>query len=132
MFEQVVTMLRAISFSSLLGIKELIKLVVVATLINNVNLKYSGQRGLVLYLVLCLFNSFLPVGDLIPHYYYVPKIYMEAERKQPHSQIRLPSDEDGDLFMWGQALLIIMQLIGTRMQKKNDCSTPDVKLYFLQ
>lgn len=50
-------------------------------------------------------------GDLIPHYYYVPKIYLEAERKEPHSQVRLPSEEDGNLFLWGQSLLLIMQLL---------------------
>ena len=51
-------------------------------------------------------------GDLIPHYYYVPKIYLDAEKKEPHSQVRLPSDEHGDLFLWGQSLLLIMQLLG--------------------
>lgn len=51
-------------------------------------------------------------GDLIPHYYYVPKIYLEAEKKEPRSQVRLPSDEHGDLFLWGQSLLLIMQLLG--------------------
>lgn len=54
---------------------------------------------------------FFSLGDLIPHYYYVPKIYLEKERKKSHSQIRLPSNEDGDLFLWGQSLLIIMNLL---------------------
>ena len=56
-------------------------------------------------------SHFLTLGDLIPHYYYVPKIYLEKERKKPHSQVRLPSDEDGGLFLWGQSLLIIMNLL---------------------
>ena len=58
---------------------------------------------------------YLFIGELIPHYFYVPKIYLEAERKKPHSQIRLPSsEEDGDIFLWGQSLLIIMNLLGTK------------------
>ena len=57
------------------------------------------------------FFLFLNIGELIPHYFYVPKIYLEKERKEPHSQVRLPSNEDGGLFLWGQSLLIIMNLL---------------------
>ncbi|XP_068721668.1 phosphorylase b kinase regulatory subunit beta-like isoform X1 [Montipora capricornis] len=60
-------------------------------------------------------------GELIPHYFYVPKIYLEAERKKPHSQIRLPStEEDGDIFLWGQSLLIIMNLLDSNFLDVNE------------
>lgn len=59
-------------------------------------------------------------GDLIPHYYYVPKIYLDAEKKEPHSQVRLPSDEHGDLFLWGQSLLLIMQLLEAGLLDVNE------------
>ena len=54
------------------------------------------------------------LGDLIPHYYYVPKLYIQAEKNEPHSQVRLPSDEEGNLFLWGQSLLVIVELLGER------------------
>ena len=54
----------------------------------------------------------LCLGELIPHYFFVPKIYLEAERKDPHSQIRCPGNEDGDIFLWGQSLMTIMNLLG--------------------
>ncbi|KAK2559790.1 Phosphorylase b kinase regulatory subunit beta [Acropora cervicornis] len=57
-------------------------------------------------------------GDLIPHYFFVPKIYLEAERQLPHSQIRCPGNEDGDIFLWGQSLMTIMNLL--------DCGLLDV------
>ncbi|XP_074617313.1 phosphorylase b kinase regulatory subunit beta-like isoform X2 [Acropora palmata] len=57
-------------------------------------------------------------GDLIPHYFFVPKIYLEAERKLPHSQIRCAGNEDGDIFLWGQSLMTIMNLL--------DCGLLDV------
>lgn len=57
-------------------------------------------------------------GELIPHYFFVPKIYLEAERKKPHSQIRCPGNEDGDIFLWGQSLMTIMNLL--------DCGLLDV------
>lgn len=50
-------------------------------------------------------------GDILPKYYYVPKFYIEAERSKPHSQVRLPCD-DNDIFLWGQALLIMTEILG--------------------
>ncbi|OWA49777.1 Phosphorylase b kinase regulatory subunit beta [Hypsibius exemplaris] len=55
-------------------------------------------------------------GDVvIPRYYYVPEEMIEAERLNPGSQDRLSSNEDpdgeGDIFIWGQALFIISQLL---------------------
>ena len=55
-------------------------------------------------------------GDVvIPRYYYVPEVLMEAERLNPGSQDRLPNaentDGDGEIFLWGQALFIISQLL---------------------
>lgn len=53
-------------------------------------------------------------GDvLIPRYYYVPKHSVDAERSEPGRQIRLPCKEiqPGSLFLWGQSLYIISQLL---------------------
>ena len=64
---------------------------------------------------------FLPPDDLIPHYYYVPKTYIDAEKKEPHSQVRLPSDEP-DVFLWGQSLLVIVELLG-EIRLSQDCAS---------
>ncbi|XP_055337447.1 phosphorylase b kinase regulatory subunit beta-like [Paramacrobiotus metropolitanus] len=55
-------------------------------------------------------------GDVVlPRYYYVPSEFIEAEIANPGSQDRLPSTEDpdgeGEIFVWGQALFIISQLL---------------------
>ena len=54
-------------------------------------------------------------GTLIPKYYYVPHDRLEAERKKPGSQRRISSSEgeDGNIFLWGQAVYIISQLLRT-------------------
>ena len=72
-----------------------------ATFAVSVTSKLNGS----IFRCLCL-------GELIPHYFFVPKIYLEAERKDPHSQIRCPGIEDGDIFLWGQSLMTIMNLLG--------------------
>ena len=53
-------------------------------------------------------------GPVVPKYYYVPAANIEAERRKPRSQKRLPSNDGSkdDLFLWGQAVLIISQLLG--------------------
>lgn len=52
---------------------------------------------------------------MLPRYYYVPDSMVEAERLNPGSQDRLPSSEDpdgeGDIYIWGQGLFIISQLL---------------------
>jgi len=55
------------------------------------------------------------VGPIIPKYYYVSKDCVEAEKANPGSQDRLPSDEDGDkgnIYLWGQSVYLISQLLG--------------------
>ncbi len=54
------------------------------------------------------------LGAVIPKYYYIPREYMEAERANPGSQKRVASSEgkDGNLFLWGQAVYVISQLMG--------------------
>uniref|UniRef100_H3AF26 Phosphorylase b kinase regulatory subunit n=1 Tax=Latimeria chalumnae TaxID=7897 RepID=H3AF26_LATCH len=55
-----------------------------------------------------------PTGHaFIPKYYYVPGDFIEAEKKDPGSQKRFPSNtgRDGKLFLWGQALYIIAKLL---------------------
>lgn len=58
--------------------------------------------------------------EFIPHCYYVPKMYLEEERKKPHSKVRLPSHNDGDLFLWGQSLLIILNLLNDGLLDVNE------------
>ncbi|GAB6026744.1 hypothetical protein CHUAL_013250 [Chamberlinius hualienensis] len=53
-------------------------------------------------------------GDvLVPKYYYVPKESIEAEIQEPGSQLKVPSKEgqSGCVFLWGQALYVISQLL---------------------
>lgn len=51
---------------------------------------------------------------VVPKYFYVPTLCIEAERREPGSQKRIPSDEgDADnLFLHGQALYIMCELLG--------------------
>ncbi|XP_048576462.1 phosphorylase b kinase regulatory subunit beta [Nematostella vectensis] len=58
-------------------------------------------------------------GDVMPHYYYVPKIYIDAERRKPHSQVRLHSEGE-DLFLWGQSMLILMELLAEDLLDINE------------
>ncbi|KAI8491842.1 hypothetical protein Bbelb_302150 [Branchiostoma belcheri] len=53
------------------------------------------------------------LGVVIPKYYFVSEENVEAERKAPGSQKRVPSDEgtDGKLFLWGQSLYLIACLL---------------------
>ncbi|XP_030060239.1 phosphorylase b kinase regulatory subunit beta isoform X1 [Microcaecilia unicolor] len=50
---------------------------------------------------------------VVPKYYYVPADFVEAEKKNPDSQKRFPSNSgrDGKLFLWGQALYVIAKLL---------------------
>lgn len=50
---------------------------------------------------------------VVPKYFYVPTLCIEAERREPGSQKRIPSDEgDADnLFLHGQALYIMSELL---------------------
>ena len=53
-------------------------------------------------------------GPIVPKYYYVPEANIEAERADPGSQLWFPSNEGekGNLFLWGQSVYIISQLLG--------------------
>ena len=53
-------------------------------------------------------------GAIMPKYYYVPSDLIEEERRKPGSQIRFASSEgEGDnVFLWGQSVYIISQLLG--------------------
>ena len=52
-------------------------------------------------------------GQLVPKYYYVDKEHMEIERSRPGSQPRIASPEGttGGVFLWGQSLYIVAQLL---------------------
>ncbi|XP_078462665.1 phosphorylase b kinase regulatory subunit beta isoform X2 [Lampetra fluviatilis] len=54
---------------------------------------------------------------VVPKYYYVPNDFIEAEKKMPGSQKRFPSNtgSDGRLFLWGQALYCIANLLVERL-----------------
>jgi len=53
------------------------------------------------------------MGPIVPKYYFVPAEYIEAERANPGSQPRDSSSEgeNGNLFLWGQSVYIISQLL---------------------
>ena len=53
-------------------------------------------------------------GAIVPKYFYVPEESIDDERASPNSQDRFPSDEgyEGLLFLWGQSLYVISQLLG--------------------
>ncbi|XP_078688666.1 phosphorylase b kinase regulatory subunit beta-like isoform X2 [Branchiostoma floridae x Branchiostoma belcheri] len=53
------------------------------------------------------------LGVVIPKYYFVSEENVEAERKAPGTQKRVPSHEgtDGKLFLWGQSLYLIACLL---------------------
>lgn len=55
---------------------------------------------------------------VVPKYFYVPTLCIEAERRDPGSQKRIPSDEgDADnLYLHGQALYIMCELLGKKIQ----------------
>ncbi|KAK2190913.1 hypothetical protein NP493_65g06037 [Ridgeia piscesae] len=52
-------------------------------------------------------------GPIVPKYYYVSMDCIEAERAKPGSQKRVASSEgtDGNIFLWGQSVYIISQLL---------------------
>lgn len=63
---------------------------------------------------MCVFDF---AGQLVPKYYYVAKEHMELERCSPGSQPKIASPEgttDG-VFLWGQSLYIIAQLLSEFM-----------------
>lgn len=62
-------------------------------------------------------------GYILPKYYYVEKENVEREKANPGSQEKVPSDEDGDsgiIFLWGQSVYIISQLLVQGMININE------------
>lgn len=61
-------------------------------------------------------------GQLVPMCYYVPKEVLEFERCNPGSQEKVPSPEGstGGVFMWGQALYFIAQLLNEELLLVNE------------
>ncbi|NXS81898.1 KPBB kinase, partial [Erpornis zantholeuca] len=59
---------------------------------------------------------------VVPKYYYVPADFVELEKKSPGSQRRFPSNNgrDGKLFLWGQAVYIIAQLLADKLVSPKD------------
>uniref|UniRef100_F7AVX1 Phosphorylase b kinase regulatory subunit n=1 Tax=Xenopus tropicalis TaxID=8364 RepID=F7AVX1_XENTR len=59
---------------------------------------------------------------VVPKYYYVPADFVEAEKMNPNSQKRFPSNcgRDGKLFLWGQALYIIAKLLAEELISPKD------------
>nr|XP_002732441.1 PREDICTED: phosphorylase b kinase regulatory subunit beta-like [Saccoglossus kowalevskii] len=57
--------------------------------------------------------KYSPEGPLLPKYYYVPKNHVEAEKKNPGSQEKDPSEEIyfNKIFLWGQAIYFISRLL---------------------
>ena len=50
-------------------------------------------------------------GFFVPKYYYVPRNQIEEEHRKPGSAVRKPND-DPDIFLHGQALYILIKLLG--------------------
>ncbi|XP_063293913.1 phosphorylase b kinase regulatory subunit beta isoform X3 [Pelobates fuscus] len=50
---------------------------------------------------------------VVPKYYHVPADFVDAEKANPNSQKRYPSNcgRDGKIFLWGQALYVIAKLL---------------------
>ncbi|XP_071785537.1 phosphorylase b kinase regulatory subunit beta-like [Asterias amurensis] len=51
-----------------------------------------------------------PIGKVLPKFYYVERRNIEAERKTPHSQTRIASQEGAEsdkIFLWGQSMYLI-------------------------
>ncbi|KAL8575938.1 hypothetical protein ACOMHN_027336 [Nucella lapillus] len=63
-----------------------------------------------------------PEGQLVPMCYYVPQDVVEFERANPGSQEKLPSPEGSTegVFMWGQALYFIAQLLNDELLLVNE------------
>ncbi|BFZ13480.1 hypothetical protein BsWGS_16519 [Bradybaena similaris] len=61
-------------------------------------------------------------GQLLPMYYFVPKQLIEKEKANPGSQLKVPSAEGSTagVFMWGQSLLFISQLLTEGLLGIND------------
>ena len=54
------------------------------------------------------------VGCLLPKYFYVPEPYVDLERAKRGQATRLPSrvgSAEGNVFLWGQSVWIIAQLL---------------------
>ena len=62
------------------------------------------------------------LDPVVPMYFYVPKEMVEYERQDPGSQIRHPSPEGtpNSLFLWGQSMYIIAQLLTSGLVHINE------------
>ncbi|KAH9489748.1 hypothetical protein Btru_036653 [Bulinus truncatus] len=69
-----------------------------------------------------LFDSPDGTGQLLPMYYYVPKLLVEQEKMVPGSQKKVASLEGttAGVFMWGQSLLFIAKLLSDGLLGIND------------
>ncbi|XP_070186518.1 phosphorylase b kinase regulatory subunit beta-like isoform X2 [Littorina saxatilis] len=61
-------------------------------------------------------------GQLVPKYYYVPRECVEQERANPGSQTKVASPEGttAGVFLWGQSLFIIAQLLNDELLLVNE------------
>ncbi len=61
----------------------------------------------------------------MPKYYYVPEESIADERAKPGSSYRMVSDEGSsskNVYLWGQAMLIISDLLATSLLMVSSCS----------
>jgi len=54
-------------------------------------------------------------GTTVPKYYYVPKDDIELERKCSGESIRWPNEEVENMFLWGQSLYIIANILSDKL-----------------
>lgn len=86
-------------------------------------IEYFDSVITIINIIKCkLANGFCcAVGKIVPKYYYVPSHFVEQERNAPGTQARVSSSEGkilvnrqtrDNLFLWGQSVYIISQLLG--------------------
>lgn len=61
-----------------------------------------------------IFSTILLLGPILPKYYFLPEGAIAQERQTPGSQSRVASNDadNGHMFLWGQSVYIISQLLG--------------------
>lgn len=75
-----------------------------------------GQR-------IVIVNEFAAFADyVLPEYFYVPRDAVSAEKESPGTQRRLPVPDrsSNTLFLWGQAIYILSQLLNDGLLHVNE------------
>ena len=67
-------------------------------------------------------NLSISTDPIVPMYFYVPKEMVEYEKQEPGSQLRHASPEGtaNNIFLWGQSMYIISQLLVSSLVHVNE------------